>query len=68
MRPSSNLCMRQADASDCLRIDSCDYQPCSSPYSPSSVQETDSTSQDDSNNTNSFADLDRAADRVQSSE
>eukprot|EP00959_Pyramimonas_sp_CCMP1952_P239416 5003539-Pyramimonas_sp.AAC.1 len=37
------------------------------PYSPSNVQKTDSTSQDDSNHTNSFADLVRAADRVPSS-
>eukprot|EP00959_Pyramimonas_sp_CCMP1952_P426137 8925633-Pyramimonas_sp.AAC.1 len=36
-------------------------------YSPSEVQRTDSISQDDSNNTTSFAILDRAADQVQSS-
>eukprot|EP00959_Pyramimonas_sp_CCMP1952_P277138 5793583-Pyramimonas_sp.AAC.1 len=43
-----------------LRIDSCDYEPCS----PPKVQRTDSTSQVDSKNTNSSAILDRAADRV----
>eukprot|EP00959_Pyramimonas_sp_CCMP1952_P193441 4045387-Pyramimonas_sp.AAC.1 len=36
------------------------------PYSASSVQRTDSISQDGSNNTNSFAILDRAADSIQS--
>eukprot|EP00959_Pyramimonas_sp_CCMP1952_P428939 8983849-Pyramimonas_sp.AAC.1 len=37
------------------------------PHNPSEVQKTDSTSQDNSKNTNSFAILERAADRVQSS-
>eukprot|EP00959_Pyramimonas_sp_CCMP1952_P165786 3465142-Pyramimonas_sp.AAC.1 len=38
------------------------------PYSPSYVQKIDSTSEDDSNNTNSFANLARAAGRVEGSE
>eukprot|EP00959_Pyramimonas_sp_CCMP1952_P122520 2561499-Pyramimonas_sp.AAC.1 len=37
------------------------------PLSASRVKKTESTSQDDSTNTNNFAILDRAGDRVQSS-
>eukprot|EP00959_Pyramimonas_sp_CCMP1952_P278797 5829287-Pyramimonas_sp.AAC.1 len=58
--------MRQTDASDVCESTPLITSPVA-PYSPSQVQKTDSTSQDDSNNTNSFADLGRAADRVQSS-
>eukprot|EP00959_Pyramimonas_sp_CCMP1952_P261982 5478446-Pyramimonas_sp.AAC.1 len=46
-------------------IDSCDHQHCIPPQPEFSAE--DRTSQDDSNSTNGFASLDRAADRFQSS-
>eukprot|EP00959_Pyramimonas_sp_CCMP1952_P216040 4518747-Pyramimonas_sp.AAC.1 len=60
--------MRQADASDVCESTPVitSHQHCSPPQR-ALREETESTSEDDSTNTNSFASLDRAADRVQSS-
>eukprot|EP00959_Pyramimonas_sp_CCMP1952_P467327 9491399-Pyramimonas_sp.AAC.1 len=58
--------MQQADASDVSESFSVITSPVA-PLQPELVQKTDSTSQDDSNDTNSFADPARAADPVQTS-
>eukprot|EP00959_Pyramimonas_sp_CCMP1952_P303543 6352154-Pyramimonas_sp.AAC.1 len=57
--------MRQTDAPDVSQSIPVIISPAA--YSLSSMQKTDSTSQDDSNNTNSFANLAPVADRVETS-
>eukprot|EP00959_Pyramimonas_sp_CCMP1952_P138078 2890086-Pyramimonas_sp.AAC.1 len=56
--------MQQTDAPDVFES----IPVITSPYSPRLVHKTNSTSEDESNNTNSFANLALAADRVQSAD